>query len=125
MNKVILIGNLGKDVETRYAPSGTAIATFSMATAERKKVDGEWVKSSEWHNILAFGKTAEVAGEYLSKGSKVAIEGRLQSSSWEDQQGVKKYKTEVVVDQLEFLESKNSGKPCISPTPESEAEGEF
>ena len=116
MNKVILIGNLGKDVETRYAPSGTAIATFSMATAERKKVDGEWVKSSEWHNILAFGKTAEVAGEYLSKGSKVAIEGRLQTSSWEDQQGVKKYKTEIVVDQLEFLESKpGSGKETPEP----------
>lgn len=106
VNKVIILGRLGKDPEMRYAPSGTAIATFSVATNSRQKTEGEWVDKTEWHNILAFGKSAEFAGEYLNKGKQVYIEGRLQTSSWEDQQGQKKYKTEIVVSELQMIGSK-------------------
>jgi len=106
VNKVILLGRLGKDPEMRYAPSGTAIATFSMATNHSQKVNGEWVDKTEWHNLIAFGKTAEIAGEYLKKGKELYIEGRLQTSSWEDQQGVKKYKTEIVISELQIIGSK-------------------
>ena len=95
VNKVILVGRLGKDPEIRYTPSGTAIATFSIATNHSQKSEGEWVEKTEWHNILTFGKQAEFVGEYLLKGRQVFIEGRLQTNSWEDQQGVKKYKTEI------------------------------
>jgi len=111
VNKVIILGRLGKDPEMRYAPSGTAIATFSVATNSRQKTEGEWVDKTEWHNILAFGKSAEFAGEYLNKGKQVFIEGRLQTSNWEDQQGQKKYKTEIVVSELQMIGSKgnNSG----------------
>lgn len=109
VNKVILLGRLGKDPEMRYAPSGTAIATFSIATNHRQKSEGEWVEKTEWHNILAFGKTAEFAGEYLNKGKQVFIDGRLQTSSWEDQQGVKKYKTEIIVNELQMVGGKGDG----------------
>lgn len=109
VNKVILLGRLGKDPEMRYAPSGTAIATFSMATNSRQKTEGEWVDKTEWHNILAFGKNAEFAGEYLSKGKLVYIDGRLQTSSWEDQQGQKKYKTEIIVSEFQLIGSKSDG----------------
>jgi single-strand DNA-binding protein len=107
INKAIVLGRLGKDPEMRYAPSGTAIATFSVATNSRQKADGEWVDKTDWHNILAFGKLAEFAGEYLSKGKLIYIEGRIQTSSWEDQQGQKKYKTEIVVSELQMIGSKN------------------
>ena len=109
VNKVILIGRLGKDPEMRYAPSGTAISTFSIATNHSQKSEGEWVDKTEWHNILAFGKTAEFSGEYLSKGKLVFVEGRLQTSSWEDQQGVKKYKTEILVNDLQLIGGKGDG----------------
>lgn len=110
LNKVLLIGHLGKDPELRYAPSGTAIATFSLATNSRQKAsDGEWVDKTEWHNIITFNKKAEFAGEYLKKGAAVFVEGRLQTSSWEDSEGNKKYKTEVVADQLNGL-GKNDNK---------------
>ena len=117
VNKVILLGRLGKDPEMRYAPSGTAIATFSLATNHRQKVNDEWVDKTEWHNLIAFGKTAEIAGEYLKKGKQLYIEGRLQTSSWEDQQGQKKYKTEVVVSDLQMIGSK--GDESFSPPTES------
>ena len=107
VNKVIILGRLGKDPEMRYAPSGTAIATFSVATNSRQKAEGEWVDKTEWHNILAFGKSAEFAGEYLNKGKQVFIEGRLQTSNWEDQQGQKKYKTEIVVSEFQMIGSKS------------------
>jgi single-strand DNA-binding protein len=109
VNKAILVGRLGKDPEMRYAPSGTAIATFSIATNHRQKVENEWVDKTEWHNIITFGKLAEFAGEYLQKGKLVYIEGRLQTNSWEDQQGVKKYKTEIVANELQLIGSKSDG----------------
>lgn len=119
VNKVILLGRLGQDPEMRYAPSGTAIATFSLATNSRQKSnEGEWVDKTEWHNILAFGKTAEVAGEYLKKGKQLYVEGRLQTSSWEDQQGQKRYKTEIVVSELQMIGPK--GDEDSSPPPQKE-----
>ena len=117
VNKVILLGRLGKDPEMRYAPSGTAIATFSMATNHKQKSpEGEWVDKTEWHNLIAFGKTAEIAGEYLKKGKQLYIEGRLQTSSWEDKQGQKKYKTEIVVSDLQMIGAK--GDESIAPSNE-------
>ena len=87
VNKVILIGNLGKDPEVKYTPQGTPVAKFSLATNERyKDKDGNWQDRTEWHNIVVWQRLAEIAGEYLKKGSKVYIEGRLQTRSWEDKQ---------------------------------------
>jgi single-strand DNA-binding protein len=111
VNKVILIGNLGKDPEVKYTPSGTAVAKFSIATNERfKDKSGEWQDRTEWHNIVAWQRTAEIAGEYLKKGRTVYIEGRLQTRSWEDQQTKqKKYMTEIVVSDLVLLGGKGDG----------------
>jgi len=105
VNKVILIGNLGKDPEVKYTPSGTPVAKFSIATNERyKDKGGEWQDRTEWHNIVAWQRLAEIVGEYVKKGSKIYIEGRLQTSSWEDKQsGEKKYKTEIVAQDLVLL----------------------
>jgi single-strand DNA-binding protein len=105
VNKVILIGNLGKDPEVKYTPSGTAIAKFSLATNERyKDKDGNWQDRTEWHNITAWARTAEIAGEYLKKGRTVYIEGRLRTDSWEDKNThEKKYRTEIVVENLVLL----------------------
>ncbi len=123
VNKVILLGRLGKDPEMRYAPSGTAIATFSLATNHRQKSEGEWVDKTEWHNLLAFGKTAEFVGEYLNKGKQVFVEGRLQTSSWEDQQGQKKYKTEILVNDLQMVGGKGDGGSA-TPTPSASSSSE-
>src|SRR5262249_11800739 len=98
VNKVILIGNLGKDPEIKYTPSGVPVAKFSLATNERyKDKAGEWQDRTEWHNIVAWQRLAEIVGEYVKKGSKIYVEGRLQTSSWEDKQsGEKKYRTEII-----------------------------
>jgi len=111
VNKVILIGNLGKDPDVKYTPQGTAVAKFSLATAERyKDKNGEWQERTEWHNITAWARTAEIAGEYLKKGSKVYIEGRLQTDSWDDKQtGQKKYMTNIVVSDLVLLSGGGGG----------------
>ncbi len=103
MNTCILVGNLGRDVEIRYTQSGSAVANMNLATTEKYK--GE--TKTEWHRLVAFGKTAEIAGQYLSKGSKVGIQGKIQTRTW-DKDGVKQYTTEIVVDRLEFLDSKGS-----------------
>ncbi len=109
INKAIIIGRLGKDPDLRYAPSGTAIASFSVATNHSMKNEsGEWVDKTEWHNVVTFGRTAEFAGEYLKKGRLVYVEGRLQTSSWEDQQGQKRYKTEIVALDMQLLGSKET-----------------
>ena len=102
VNKVILLGNLGKDPEVKYTQSGMAVARFSLATTERAKDrDGNWHDKTEWHNLVAFGRTAEVAGEYLKKGRTVYIEGALRTSSWDDKEsGQKKYRTEVIINDL-------------------------
>ncbi len=105
VNKVILIGNLGKDPEVRYTPSGTAVATLALATNERyKDKDGNWQDKTEWHKVIAWQRLAEIAGEYLKKGRSVYIEGRLQTRSWEDKNThEKKYATEIVAQDLVLL----------------------
>ena len=110
LNKVMLIGNLGKDPEIRYTSSGTAVAKFSIATSDRSKdkVSGNWVEKTEWHNIVLFNKQAELAGEYLSKGKTVYIEGRLQTQKYE-KDGITRYSTEIIGDKMEFLSPKSSG----------------
>ncbi|ELI8405115.1 single-stranded DNA-binding protein [Yersinia enterocolitica] len=99
VNKVILVGNLGQDPEVRYLPNGGAVASITLATSEswRDKATGEQKEKTEWHRIVLFGKLAEVAGEYLRKGSQVYIEGALQTRKWQDQSGQDRYTTEVVV----------------------------
>ena len=111
VNKVILLGNLGKDPEVKYTQSGMAIARFSLATTERAKdKDGNWQDKTEWHNLVAFGRTAEVAGEYLKKGRTIYIEGALRTSSWDDKEsGQKKYKTEVIVNDLVMVGGQRDG----------------
>jgi single-strand DNA-binding protein len=104
VNKVILVGRLGRDPEMRYTSSGTAVVNFSLATNHSiKDQSGNNSEQTEWHNVVAFGRTAEIAGEYLSKGRQVYIEGRLQTRSWDDKNGQKKYKTEVVCSNLQLL----------------------
>jgi single-strand DNA-binding protein len=111
VNKVILVGNLGKDPEVKYTPSGTPVAKFSLATNERyKDKAGEWQDRTEWHNIVAWQRLAEIVGEYVKKGSKVYIEGRIQTSSWEDKQsGEKKYRTEIIAQDLVLLGGRGEG----------------
>ena len=108
VNKVILIGHLGKDPEVRYATSGTAVCNFSMATTRTyKDKQGERKDETEWHKISAFGRTAEVCGEYLKKGAQVYIEGRLQTRKWQEKEtGADRYSTEIIVEHLEMLGSR-------------------
>jgi single-strand DNA-binding protein len=112
VNKVILIGNLGKDPELRYTPSGTAVASFSLATNERyKDKEGNWQDRTEWHKIVAWQRLAEIAGEYLKKGRTCYIEGRLQTRSWDDKEsGQKKYSTEIVASDLVLLGGQGQGQ---------------
>jgi single-strand DNA-binding protein len=111
INKVILIGNLGKDPETRYMPSGKAATNFSIATSERfkDKETGEPQERTEWHRIATFDRLAEIAAEYLKKGSKVYIEGKLRTRKWQDKEGKDRYSTEIIADQMQMLDSKGSG----------------
>jgi single-strand DNA-binding protein len=111
VNKVILIGNLGKDPEIKYTPQGTAVAKLTIATNERyKDKEGNWQDRTEWHNVVLWQRLAEIAGEYLKKGGKVYIEGRLQTRSWDDKQnGQKKYMTEVVGNDLVLLGGRGEG----------------
>lgn len=111
VNKVILIGNLGKDPEIKYTPQGTAVAKFSLATSRNfKGKDGQWQEQTDWHNVVAWEGLAKVAGDYLKKGGKVYIEGRLQTRSWDDKQsGQKKYMTEVVASDLVLLGGRGEG----------------
>ena len=129
INKVILIGRLGRDPEVRYTPDGTAIANFSIATSEewKDKNTGEKQERTEWHRIVAFRRLGEICGEYLSKGRQVYIEGRLQTRDWQDKDGNKRYTTEIVASQMQMLGSKdmadNSGgagprKNDMPPGPE-------
>jgi single-strand DNA-binding protein len=105
VNKVILVGNLGKDPEVKYTQGGMAVAKFTIATNERyKDKEGQWQDRTEWHNLVAFQRTAEIVGEYLKKGGKVYIEGSLRTSSWDDKEsGQKKYRTEILVNDLVLL----------------------
>ena len=112
VNKVILIGNLGKDPEVKYTPSGMAVAHFSIATNERvKDKDGNWGDRTEWHNIVLFDRKAEVAGEYLKKGRTVYIEGSIRTNSWDDKEtGQKKYRTEIIGNQMVLLGGPREGE---------------
>jgi single-strand DNA-binding protein len=105
VNKVILIGNLGKDPEMKYTPGGMPVARLTLATNERfKDKEGNWQDRTEWHNLVAFQRTAEIAGEYLKKGRTVYIEGSLRTNSWDDKEsGQKKYRTEIIVNDLVLL----------------------
>ncbi len=107
VNKVILIGNLGRDPETRYMPDGGAITNISVATTDVwKDKNGEKQEKTEWHRVAFFGKLAEIAGEYLKKGSQVYVEGRLQTRKWQDKDGNDKYTTEIVADRMQMLGSR-------------------
>jgi single-strand DNA-binding protein len=112
VNKVILIGNAGQDPEVKYTASGVPVAKVSLATSERFKDRNEqWQDRTEWHNIVAWQRLAEIVGEYVRKGSKVYVEGKLQTSTWEDKQtGEKKYRTEVVAREILLLSSRENGK---------------
>ena len=112
VNKVILIGNLGKDPEVRVTPSGTPVAKFTLATNERyKDKNGQWQDRTEWHNLVAWQRTAEIIGEYVKKGSKIYVEGRLQTSSWDDKStGEKRYRTEIIVNDLVLLSGRGDGE---------------
>ncbi len=111
VNKVILLGNLGKDPEVKYTPSGTPVAKLTVATNDRyKDKEGQWQDRTEWHNVVLWQRLAEIAGEYLKKGSKVYIEGKLQTRSWEDKQtNQKRYMTEVVGNDIVLLTSRGEG----------------
>ena len=111
LNKVMLIGNLGKDPEIRYTQAGSAVANFPLATTDRwTDRQGQRQERTEWHDIVAFDRLADLAQSYLKKGRSVYIEGRLQTRSWEDQQGQKRYRTEVVANSMQFLEPRSSGE---------------
>ncbi|HLX22887.1 MAG TPA: single-stranded DNA-binding protein [Usitatibacter sp.] len=106
VNKVIIVGNLGRDPETRYMPEGGAITNISVATTDKwKDKNGEMQEKTEWHRVAFFGKLAEIAGEYLKKGSQVYVEGRLQTREWE-KDGVKRYTTEIIANQMQMLGSR-------------------
>lgn len=111
VNKVILVGNLGKDPEVRYAPSGDAICNFSLATTEswKDKSSGERKELTEWHRVSFFGKLAEIAGQYLKKGSQVYVEGSLRTRKWTDKEGVERYSTEIRGDEMKMLGSRPEG----------------
>lgn len=110
MNRVTLIGRLGKDPEVRYTPNGKAVGNFSIATDEKwKDKDGAKHEKTEWHRIVVWDKTAELCGEYLTKGRQVAIEGKIQTREWTNKEGVKQYTTEIVASHVEFLGSKEDG----------------
>ena len=116
VNKVILIGNLGKDPEVRYLPSGDAVANISIATTETwKDKAGEKQEQTEWHRVAMFGKTAEIAGEYLKKGSQVYIEGKLQTRKWTDKEGQERYTTEIRADRMQMLGSRSGGSERMAP----------
>ena len=110
INKVILVGNLGRDPETRYTPDGAAITNISVATTDKwkDKQSGESREATEWHRVAFFGKLAEIAGQYLKKGSQVYIEGRLRTRKWQDKEGNDRYTTEVVARTFQFLDKKTS-----------------
>ncbi|MGA2649848.1 MAG: single-stranded DNA-binding protein [Terracidiphilus sp.] len=109
VNKVILLGNIGKDPEIRSTPGGTMVATFGLATSDRQKdAQGAWQDRTEWHNLVAFGRTAEIIRDYVKKGNKLYIEGSLRTSSWDDKtSGQKRYKTEIIVNDLSLLSGRD------------------
>ncbi len=124
VNKVILIGNLGADPETRYLPSGDAVTNIRIATTETwRDKNGEKQEQTEWHRVALFGKLAEIAGEYLKKGSPVYIEGRLQTRKWTDKDGQERYTTEIRADRMQMLGSRGGGSERMPAAEEAPAAG--
>ncbi|HUW27317.1 MAG TPA: single-stranded DNA-binding protein [Sulfuriferula sp.] len=120
VNKVILVGNLGKDPEVRYAPSGDAIANVTLATTENwKDKNGEKQEKTEWHRVSFFGKLAEIVGQYLKKGSQVYVEGRIQTRKWTDKEGQERYTTEIVADKMQMLGGRSGSASMDSDSGES------
>jgi single-strand DNA-binding protein len=116
VNKVILVGNLGKDPEVRFMPNGDAVCNFSIATTDTwKDKEGAKQERTEWHNIVMYRKLAEIAGEYLKKGRPVYVEGRLQTRKWQDKEGNDKYTTEIIANQMQMLGSKDSESVSQQP----------
>src|SRR6266568_918617 len=111
VNKVIIVGNLGADPETRYTPSGDAVTNIRVATTDRwkDKASGEMKEATEWHRISFFGRLAEIAGEYLKKGSQVYVEGSLRTRKWQDKEGKERTTTEIVADRMQMLGSRQGG----------------
>jgi len=123
VNKAILIGNLGNDPDMRYTASGAAVANISIATAEswRDKESGEQQERTEWHRVVAFGRLAEIIGEYLRKGSQVYIEGRIQTRKWQDKEGQDRYTTEIVANELQMLGGKGGGSANYESAPQQQS----
>ncbi len=115
VNKVILIGNLGKDPEVRYTPNGSAIATVTLATSRqwKNKESGERQEETEWHRVVFFDRLAEIAGEYLKKGKSIYVEGRLKTRKWQDKEGQDRYTTEIVANEMTMLGSKDGGGSAV------------
>lgn len=124
VNKVILLGHLGRDPEMRYQPSGGAIANFSVATSETfKDKEGNKQERTEWHRVVLFGRTAEIAGEYLRKGSMAYVEGRLQTRKWTDKEGQERYTTEIVGDRLQLVGARGGGAASFDEEDQSRPSG--
>ena len=111
VNKVFLLGNVGKDPEVRTTPGGMTVATFSLATADRAKdAQGNWADKTEWHNLVAFQRTAEIVRDYVKKGTQIFVEGKIQTRSWDDKEsGQKKYRTEILINELSLLGGRGEG----------------
>lgn len=124
VNKAMLVGRLGKDPEVRYTPDGAMVTNFNLATDFRSKdKGGEWVDKTEWHRIVTFGKLAETCGKYLTKGSLVFVEGRIQTRAWEDKEGVKRYTTEIIASDMRMLGSKGQRSGDASQEPPLSSSG--
>ena len=126
VNKVILVGNLGADPEVKYLSNGTTVANFRIATSENRvnRTSGEKTTTTEWHRIVAFGRLAEICGEYLSKGKQVYIEGKIRTRSWDDKEGNKRYATEVVANQMQMLGAAGAGTvPDVGKEVDMDQEG--
>jgi len=123
INKVILVGNLGNDPEVRYANNGAAIANLSIATSEswKDKNTGEQVDKTEWHRVVMFNRLGEIAGEYLKKGSKVYVEGKLQTRKWQDNSGQDRYTTEIVANEMQMLDSRGDSNAMGGSAPQQPA----
>ena len=127
VNKVTLLGNVGKDPEIRSTPSGVMVASFGLATSDRfQDAQGNWQDRTEWHNLKAFKRTAEIVRDYVKKGSKLYIEGKLQTRSWDDKEtGFKKYRTEIIVNDLVLLSSREEGGGSSRPASSSSSAASF
>ena len=118
VNKVILVGNLGRDPETRYTTSGDAVTNIRLATTDTwKDKSGEKQERTEWHNIVFYGRQAEIAGEYLKKGRQIYVEGRLQTRKWQDKEGQDRYTTEIIADRMQMLGSREGGGSAATAEP--------